>query len=232
MRISIQLATLILLLSACATRSAPSQAPQRAQDRETVRKQLPSDQALLADRESFTAMRAERQKSDDEVALFLNMMQQGSEQPQVVRDKFSVLVQKARNSFHNKAQNLRDNYRKEETTRREDFLDKQKTKRNRFVGGKPSSDDNKKFFERQDRDRQAFFADEHDRRASFESEVSAQSKDFDSYMHEKTNEFNEQFRLYSKKISERPKEKKAVTGEGVDFNSLEQTPAKPLGTDD
>ena len=50
-------------------------------------------------------------------------------------------------------------------------------------------------------------------------------------MRERNNEFNEQYRLYSKQFSEKPKEKKAVTGEAGGFDKLKNMDASPLGTD-
>lgn len=213
----------------------PASSSNRLDDRETVEKTLSGEMSLKADREQLSEMRKdvpkEKQKSNDELALYLNLMKQGTEQPQMVRDKFTVLAEKRRSSFREKVQKLRDNYRRDETKRRDEYLDTLKTKRADYLKSKHKPEELREFFSTQDKDRQSFFADERDRRSSFESEVSGHSKDFDSYMREKMNEFNEQYRLYSKKFSEKPKDKKAVTGD-ADFKRLDDVPTKPLGTED
>ena len=214
----------------------PSPSRARADDRETVQKELSGEMSLKADRDELKELRkdvpAEKQKSNDELALYLQLIKQGSEQPQMVRDKFTVLVERRRTSFRERVAKLRENYRRDEAKRRDEYLDGQKTKRTDYLAKKRTPEQMRDFFAKQDKERQSFFADERDRRTSFESDVSAQSKDFDSYMREKTNEFNEKYRLYSKKFSERPKAKKAVTGESDDFKRMDELPAKPLGTED
>lgn len=221
-------ATALTCLLCCSCTTYRSNHEIHEGDRKNIDDQLGPEISLKADREALEEFRKqipeEKKQSNDELALYLQLMKQGTENPQMVRDKFTVLVEKRRSSFRSKVQKLRDDYHHQETKRRDAFLDKQKSKRNSFTGSKHSSAETREFFGQQDKDRQEFFADERDRRGNFESEISAQSKDFDSYMREKMNEFNEQYRLYSKKYSERPKEKKAVTGEGDD--------SKPLGTQD
>jgi hypothetical protein len=214
----------------------PSTQASRDEDRANIQKELSGEMSLKADREALAEMRkgipAEKQKSNDELALNLQLMKQGTEQPAMVRDKFTVLVEKKRTSFRDKVQKLRNSYSKSETKRRDEFLDGQKAKRTDYLKTKRKPDEMREYFGDQDRARQAFFSDERDRRASFESDISSQSKDFDSYMREKLNEFNEQYRLYSKQFSEKPKDKKAVTGEAPpDFHKMDQVPTKPLGTE-
>ena len=237
MSLGIRITTFVgfLFCASCALPSSGGGNSTRGEDRKNVRDQLSGEMSLKADRDELAAMRkeipAEKQKSNDELALSLNMMKQGTERPEMVRDKFTVLVEKKRSSFRDKVQKLRESYRKSETKRRDEYLDTQKAKRTAWASAsKRKPDELREFFAEQDRDRQSFFSDERDRRANFESEINAQSKDFDSYMHEKMNEFNEQYRIYSKKFSEKPKEKKAVTGD--DFRKMNETSAQPLGTED
>lgn len=230
----------VLSLVGCAhpgsTSSDATASKNREADRERIHEQLNGEMSLKADRDELADMRkqipAEKQKSNDELALYLQLMKQGKEQPQMVRDKFTSLVEKRRSSFRDKVQHLRETYRRDEEKRRDEFLDSQKKQRTAFTAAKRTPDEMKDFFGTQDTNRKVFFADERDRRTSFESEISAQSKDFESYMREKVNEFNEQYRLYSKQFSERPVEKKAVTGEGTDndYKRIEQIPAKPIGS--
>lgn len=222
-----------LILPGCST---PNLQKDMARDRENVQKELQSEMSLKADREKLQELRQEippeKQKSNDELALYLGLMRQGTEQPQVVRDKFNVLVERKRTSFREKVQRLRENYRRDEAARRDTFLEEQKSERSSFQGSKHKPNETRDFFSKQDHHRQNFFADERARRSNFESDVTAQSRDFDSYMREKVNEFNEEYRLYSKKFSERPKDKKAVTGETSGIKGMDDVPAMRLGTED
>ena len=221
---------LALTLVSCQTAST-NDADARAADREKIKSEL--EVSLKSDREQLSELRKEipedKQKSNDEMALFLSLMKQGTE-PNLVREKFSSIVSKKRTSFRAKVTRLREDFRKEETRKREDFLKEHKTRREDFAKSKHDQKANREFFSEQDKLRQRYFADERDRRQSFESELNAQSKDFESYMRERTNEFNEQYRLYSKQFSEKPKEKKAVTGEAGGFDKLKNMDASPLGT--
>jgi hypothetical protein len=223
----------LVSLTACAARAKKPETV-RQEDRETVDGVLNEEISLKADRESLKGIRADipeqKQKANDELALFLNLMGQGTEQPSAVRDKFSTLVERKRTSFREKVGRLRTDYNAEEVRRREDYMTAQAKKRESFLASKRSPKEISRFTSDLDKERTRFFADERDRRSNFEAEVTAKSKEFESYMHEKMNEFNEQYRLYSKKFSEKPKEKKAVTGD--DFKRMNEIPAKTLGTEE
>jgi hypothetical protein len=222
----------VFTMAGCAHPAAQN----RTNDRQVVDQELSSEMSLKADRDQLQEMRQaipkEKQNSNDELALYLDLMKQGTEPPQNVRDKFTSLVEKRRTSFRQKVQKLRDNYRRDESKRRDEYLDTLKSKRTEYLAGKHSAEEVRVFLSYQEKERQSFFADERERRTSFESEIMAHSKDFESYMREKLNEFYEQLRIYSKKFSERPKSKKAVTGETGDSKRVNETPASHLGTDD
>ncbi len=235
---------IVILLPSCKGRGKrPDQI--RAEDRQKIHNSLEQEMSLKADREQLAELRKdipdEKQKQNDELALYLTLMKQGTEQPNIVRERYHALVQKRRSAYRDKVQKLREDFRTGETKRREDFLKKQKEKRDAFAKKKPDSKATREFFSEQDKERTRTFAEERERRQSFEAELNAQSKDFESYMRERSNEFNEQFRLYSKQYSEKPKEKKAVTGEAGPENSsgsgargfdkLKEVPSTPLGTD-
>lgn len=205
-----------------------------AEDRAKVESELGAETSLKEDRSQFSDLRkeipAETQKNNDELALFLNLMKQGRENPQDIRGKFQTLVQKRRTSFRDKVQKLRNDYRDDEVKRREKFLADQKSKRDSHLKKKKDAKASREFFTEQEKERSGFFSDERARRLAFEAELNTQSKDFDSYMRERQKEFDEQYRLYSKQFSERPKDKKAVTGD--EFKRLEEAPASPLGTEE
>lgn len=225
------LAIFISILSAGCT---SNQAKVRANDRKVIEKELGQEMSLKEDRDSLSDLRKEipeeTQKTNDELALYLNLMKQGTENPQLARDRFNMMVQKKRATFRDKVAKLRENYRDEETKRREKQFETAKSKREHFMRKKRDAKDSREFYNQQEKERLAFTADERTRRAAFEGEISAQSKDFDSYMRERQKEFDEQYRLYSKKFSERPKDKKAATGD--EFKRLQEAPATSLGTED
>jgi hypothetical protein len=223
----------LLGLSGCKSRQTKA-AEVREQDRAQIQTQLQEEMTLKEDREHLSKLRKdippEKQKANDELALFLTLMDQGTEQPNTLRERFTVLVQKKRSAFRDKVEDLRKDFRTKESRQREDFIYNQQKKRDSYMKTKRDSKAYQRFVTDQDRDRSRFFQEQRDRRTAFEAEISAQSHDFNSYMVERQNEFNEQFRLYSKKYSERPKAKKAVTGD--DFKRLDSAPANPLGTED
>jgi hypothetical protein len=224
---------LFAFLVSCVSTSKPP-AKVRDDDRKKIDAELSQEMSLKADRSQLQDLRKDipedKQKSNDELALFLQMMSQGKENPSTVRDRFSSLVQRKRADFRKKVDRLREDFRQEETKRREDFMSAQRTKREAFLSRKRDYKEASRFNTDQERERTRFFADERDRRSSFEAELNTHSKDFDSYMRERQNQFNEQFRLYSKQMSEKPKDSKAVTGD--DFKRLQEAPATPLGTEE
>lgn len=222
---------LLPLLAACVTRNRA--AANRAEDRKNIHEELNDEMSLKADRENLKEIRkdipAETKKQNDELALFLELMNQGTENPQLVRDKFQMMVQKKRTAFRDKVAKLRESYREEETKRRDDELNRAKSKRDSFLRKKHDAKATREFFAQSEKERLAFASDERERRQAFEAELNSQSKDFDSYMRERQKDFDEQYRLYSKKFSEKPKDKKAATGD--EFKRLDSTPATPLGTE-
>jgi hypothetical protein len=226
----------LLLLTACQTSSLPESSnteENRAADREKIHSEL--EVSLKADRDHLAELRKdipeEKRKSNDELALQLGVMKQGTESPGTIRDRYNSMVQKRRETFRNKAQRLREDFRKDETRRREEFLKEHKSRRESFAAKKHDHKENREFFSEQDKLRQRYFSDERDRRQSFESELNAQSKDFESYMRERNNEFNEQYRAYSKKFYEKPKDGKPATGGSANgFDRLKNMDAEPLGT--
>lgn len=236
---ALSLGLLLTLLTDCGTfrragssgSSGSSASAIRTQDRAKIKSELDGERSLKATRDE-TVTKALEESSEDEQELksFLDLMKQGKEQPSVVRDKFSYLVQKRRSSFRKKVERLRSDYREDEQRRREDFMNAQRSARESYFAKKNDYKANSRFTSDQEHDRQRFFGDERDRRSSFEGELSTQQKDFDSFMRERQTEFNEQFRIYSKKISEQLRPKKAVTGD--EFKRFDDIPTSPLGTDD
>lgn len=223
----------IILITACASRARKAENDRQA-DRAQIEAQLQSETSLKADRSELAEIRAdipdEKQRENDELALFLKLMGQGTEQPSTVRDKFARLVTNKRSSFREKIEKLRAEYKAAETKRREDFTKAAQKKRDRYFIKKRDLKASQNFMSEQEKERLRVAAEERERRQSFEAELSTRSKDFESYMRERTNDFNEQLRLYSKKFSEKPRETKAVTGD--DFRRMDEMPAKTLGTED
>lgn len=226
-------AAALCFAAGCVTNSKrPEQV--RADDRKKIEAELSEEMSLKADRDHLAEMRKdipqEVQKANDELALQLNLMKGGTEAPASVRDRFNSLVMRKRSDFRAKVDRLRSDYRAQETRRREDFMQAQKKKRESFLSGKRERAEITRFNTDMEKERVRFNADERDRRQNFEAELNSSSKDFESYMRERQKEFNEQYRLYSKKYSEKPKEKKAVTGD--EFRQMDALPAKTIGTED
>lgn len=225
------LISVFFLLSCQMNPSTPSTntPEQREADREKIQSEL--EVSLKADRDHLAELRKEipqeKQRQNDELALHLGIMKQGTENPSVIRDRYNNMINKRRQAFRAKVQRLRDDYRKEETQRREKFLKEHQGRRTEFTRTKHDSKESREFFNEQQKLHSEFFADEKDRRQNFESEINAQSKDFESYMRERNNEFNEQHRQYSKQFYDKPK--KPVTGESG-FEKLKNMDAQPLGT--
>lgn len=223
----------VIFVLGCRSRVQKAEA-ERKGDREKVRTALGPEVSLKQDRSELAELRKEipedKKASNDELALYLNLMKQGTEQPAVVRDRFNSLVSKRRQAFREKVERLRADFRAAETRRREDFTQTQHKSREAFLKKKRDHKEMQRFSSDQDRERTRFYAEERERRANFESDMRAQSKDFESFMREKMNDFNERYRLYSKEYSERPKEGKAVTGD--DSRTMDELPAKALGTEE
>jgi hypothetical protein len=218
------------VLLACAHSSPEAE---RENDRQRVKEELSGEMSLKADRDRLQELRKEipleRQKSNDELALYLQLMKQGKETPETVRQRFTSLVQKRRASYRDKVSKLRDDYYHSEVKRRNEFLADQKARRESYLRSKRPSEETREFFSQQDRERQSFFSEERTRRQSFEAELNAQSKDFESYMREKNNEFNEQYRLYAKQFADAAREK--AEKEKAKNNPIDQVPAKTLSTE-
>ncbi|NJL26283.1 MAG: hypothetical protein HC902_14785 [Calothrix sp. SM1_5_4] len=124
-------------LPGCASkRQSASAAEVRADDRRVIQEELIPEISLKSDRAELNELRkeipAEKQKANDELALFLSMMKAGTEQPSLVRDRFHALVQKKRAVFREKVDRLREDYRVSETRRREEFMNAQKKARDEY----------------------------------------------------------------------------------------------------
>lgn len=242
------IAPVLAILTSCTALGLPgcqSKFKSHIDDRKTIDKELDSEVSLKADRSELDELRKEvpetKRQTNDELALYLGMMKQGEEKPEILRNKFSSLMQKRRSNFRTKVQKLRSDYSAAETRRRDDFLAKQKGKRDLNTKLKRSAGKNKQFFADSERERNTFFAEQRSRRQAFEEEITAQSKDFESYMRERNNEFNEQYRLYSRDYMERKKQTTDLekarahvndSGGSESSTPVELSPAKPLGTDD
>lgn len=196
-----------------------------------VRDQLEAEVSLKADREELSKIRheipAQKQKTNDELALMLQLMGEVKLKPSEVSSRFQNQLQKRRSEFREKVSRLRADYRVQEAQRKEDFLKKQKEERDSQKTSFLKKEARARFYSDHEKRAQDFFANERNRRRDFESEIETQSKDFDSYMKEKQKEFFEQHRLYSKRFSDVEKEtrkqtkdkSKSLAPEGSGFGS-------------
>lgn len=224
---------ILVLATGC---SKPVKKPDqvRREDRDRIENELSNEVSLKQDRSSLDELRSEippeKQKTNDELAMFLELMQHSREQPALMRERFSSAVERKRSSFRQKVERLRSDFRNRETREREEFLSGLEKNRESFFRRRHSTSEIQTFSASQEKARSRFLSSERDRRQNFEAELNTTSKDFDSYMRERQNEFNEQLRLYSKRLSEQPKEKKAVTGD--ERKKQDSDAGKALGTEE
>lgn len=164
--------------------------------------------SLKADRSAMDEARKgipeEIKKENDEVAGILSfIVRESDEEPNKLRDRFNTALRKKRERADREFRKKREEFTKKERSEREDFLKKQKEERDDFIGRKRSTDERKRFFEKQDERRKEFFADSSDRRKEFESSVQEQRKELEDYVREKTGAFNQEWRQYQTRYTER-----------------------------
>jgi hypothetical protein len=165
--------------------------------------------SLRADRSELNELRKdvpdEIKKSNDELALVLSLMKDGTEEPSKVRDRFNTAVRKKREKFDKQINKRREDFTKTERKNREDFLKQAKADRESFTRKKHASDERKEFFDDQDTKRRDFFSDQQDKRKEFESQATEDRRTFEDYMREQTNNFNQELRAYSTQYYDRQK---------------------------
>lgn len=165
--------------------------------------------SLKADRSQLSELRKdipdEVQRENDELALVLNLMTNGDEEPSKIRERFNKAVRDRRSKMDKDLRKKREDFSRDERRKREDTLKKFKDERDAFAKDKHSSDERKRFFEDQELKRKDFFADQSDKRKAFESEMLETRKNFEDYVREKTNRFNQEIRAYTSTYNERRK---------------------------
>ena len=195
-----------LILSSCSVSTKRAEL-QSDDDKPT---EVADEVSLRADRSEVADLRKDIpddvKKENDELALVLSMMKDGTDEPGKVRDRFNTAVRKKREKFDKTMRKQRDDFTKTERKTREEFLKNLKSERDSFVSGrKRTADARKEFFDDQDVKRRDFFSDQTDKRREFESEVNEERKTFEDYVREQTNRFNQEHREYSTAYYDRQK---------------------------
>ena len=170
---------------------------------------VPDEVSLKADRSALDALRIQEpeevKRRNDELALLLALMKDGSEDPGKVRDRFGKIVRDKRDLMDKRLRKEREAFGKRETQAREALLKDLAKRRARQLSRKHPSDENKEFYDDQEAKRKGFFDEQRDRRAEFESKALESRKDFEDDVREKTNWFSQEMRAYSTSFYERQK---------------------------
>ena len=199
-----------LFLSFISGCSTSSKGPDAALENPVLlAKELDAEVSLKSDRDQLNEMRKqvpeEKKKSNDELAMDLELMVQAEKPTHEIRGIFQNKVRKLRDRFRKKTQKVRKKFRDIQKKQRDEFLSQLKEEREDFKTQKADRKKTKDFFAEQDLKRKDFFADQKDQRKDFESEMKQKSKDFHGNMRERVKQFNEQLRIYSKRLREKEK---------------------------
>ncbi len=191
------------LIISCATRSND-----RSDSRPVA---VPDELSLRADRSALAEERKnipeEKRRSNDEIAMVLQLMSSKSDQePSEIRDRFNKALRDRRERNDTSLRKRRDDFTKVERRAREDYLRKAKDERENFAKEKHSAEERKRMFDDQDEKRRDYFSNEADKRKDFESEITEARKTFEDYAKEKTDQFNQEARAYSADFYERKKQ--------------------------
>lgn len=178
---------------------------------EVTSSETASEISLKADRSELDKFRTEIpeevKRQNDEIALILSFINRETEEdPNKVRDRFSSALRKRREASDKHLRRTRESFSKREKQEREDFLKRSKDERTDFLDRKRSPDDRKRFFEDQEDKRKVFFADQTEKRKDFESSVQEERKRMEDFVREKQNQFNQEWRDYLTRYTERKKQ--------------------------
>ncbi|GEM_PF-3987690 len=201
-----------------------------------------SEISLAADRKELDQLRQEMpddvKKQNDELALVLSFLKDGDEDPNKLRDRFQTALRKKREAVDKNHRRRREDFNRSEREAREKFTAEQKAGREDFLGRRRSSADQKRYLEGQEEKRRRFYADAQERRKDFEAQITEERRDFESLVREKTNFFNQEWRGYRERWTERKRlldekkrrEAKAAKSAAADQAKAEaESGAKTLG---
>lgn len=193
-------------LAGCQTR--PSQTVNRTQAAPAPGA-VPEEASLKADRSALDKLRGEVspevKRENDELALALSIMKDGTEEPSKVRDRFNKALRDKRERMDKRLRKDREAFGKTEKKARDEFVKKLAKDRDRFMARKNDRERTKEFFDEQEAKRKEYFDAERDRRNVYESEATETRKTFEDYARERTNWFNQEMRGYSTAWYERQK---------------------------
>lgn len=187
---------------------------------------LNSDISLKADRSDLDELRKdipdEVKKQNDEVALVMSfLVRESEEEPNRLRDRFNTALRKKREVVDKNLRRAREDFSSKERSDRDAFLKKTKESREDFLKSrKRAPDERKKFFDDQEDRRRSFFAEQQEKRKDFEMKIQDERKGLEDSIREKQNAFNQEWRAYQARYTERKKQlelKKKMEQKGQDI---------------
>ena len=151
------------MATSCET-PAPKPRPQPKGDAAPI----PDEVSLREDRSSLEELRKgepeEIKKQNDELALLLGLMKDGTEEPSKVRERYNKIVRDKREKMDKRLRKERDAFSKSEKKGRDDFMKAAAKDRSKFMARKRSPEASKDFFDQQENKRKARFDEEREKR--------------------------------------------------------------------
>jgi len=183
---------------------------------EELRKEIPDERKLL---------------NDQLAAIIKDMNSEKNLEPSSVRSRFQREVRLRRERLDQKLRRDREQFNQDEKIKREKFLEELKTERQAYTRRALSATGDReearrlreKFYQDQDVRRRQFFAQQTDQRRDFESQQTSERRDFEAYIREITNQFNHEWRNYSRLYQERRQ------AEGLKKRQMPKTQTEGLG---
>ncbi len=201
-----------MLSSSCAVKTfdrgdEPAKPSAESVGREAIDPLRSGEVSLAADRRELDELRRDLpddvKRQNDELALVLSFLKDGDEDPNKLRDRFQSALRKKREAVDKSQRRRREDFSRSEREAREKFTTEQKSEREEFLSRKRESSARQKFFDQQDEKRRRFHADAQERRKDFEALITEERRDFESMVREKTNFFNQEWRGYRERWTER-----------------------------
>ncbi len=185
---------------------AESASNNKPEELKKIEEKLGPEVSLTGDQKTIEELRenipAEKRADNDLLKETLNMMGEVKLPPNRHRDKFNKLLRKIRNDRRKEDRKLRADFSKDERKTREKFMKQLKEDREKFNKRDTDREGRKEFYDEQDEKRKEFYAKQRDARKEFDAEMRAKSSDFKAYLKERQDEFNYEYRIYTKKYNE------------------------------
>lgn len=195
--------------------------------------------SLKNDRSQLDALRTEipeeRRSENDELAAILQFTGEIKDPPSKVQSRFDSALRKSRERFYSNSRKLRRDFDKQERKSRDEFLALKNKERDKFKREKHSGNELQQFFQDQESEKNQFFSDQRDRRREFESDLQERERAQEAYFREKSNEFSQELRIYTKNFYDLENAKKLKEDARKKQQKLQTTqqdqPARPAPSD-